>query len=131
VRFAERYPELRIVVDHGAKPPIRDDAGTPDPTWAAAIEALAALPQKPFCKLSGLATEASPGWTADTLRPYVDHLLGSFGATRMMWGSDWPVLNLNGDYAQWHASAETLTRELDEAARTSLFGGAAQAFYRL
>ena len=78
------------------------------------------LPRLPHvhCKLSGLATEAAPGWTEATLQPYVDHLLQSFGPARLMWGSDWPVLNLNGDYLLWHSVANTLLAALsDRSAR--------------
>jgi L-fuconolactonase len=127
--FAARFPALRIVVDHGAKPPIRDgNAGSQ--VWANAIARLAQLPQV-HCKLSGLATEASPGWTEDTLRPYVGHLLKSFGPARLMWGSDWPVLDLNGDYLLWHSVATTLLASLSDAEREAVFGGNAAAFYRI
>ncbi|MFL9866723.1 amidohydrolase family protein [Paraburkholderia fungorum] len=127
--FAARFPALRIVVDHGAKPPIRyGRAGWP--TWADAITRLAQLPHV-HCKLSGLVTEASPGWTEETLHPYVDHLLKSFGPARLMWGSDWPVLDLNGDYLIWHSVANTLLASLSDAEREAVFGGNAAAFYRL
>jgi len=83
------------------------------------------------CKLSGLVTEASPGWSEETLHPYVDHLLQSFGPERLMWGSDWPVLDLNGDYLTWHSVANTLLASLSDAEREAVFGGNAAAFYRL
>jgi len=127
--FAQRFTHLRIVVDHGAKPPIRDGA-TGWQSWADGIERLARLPHV-HCKLSGLATESAPGWTEATLRPYVDHLLACFGPHRLMWGSDWPVLNLNGDYLLWHAVANALLASLSDAERAAVFGGNAAAFYRL
>ena len=128
--FASRFPELRIVVDHGAKPQIRDGhAGWQ--SWADGIAELAALPQRLVCKLSGLATESAPGWSVATLKPYVDHLLDCFGPERLMWGSDWPVLNLNGDYAQWSDAARQLTAHLDVSAQQAIFGDTARAFYRL
>jgi L-fuconolactonase len=127
--FAQRFPALRIVVDHGAKPQIRyGQAGYQ--VWADAIRRLAALPQV-HCKLSGLATEAAPGWTEDTLRPYVEHLLNAFGPARLMWGSDWPVLELNGDYLLWHSVATTLLASLSDAERDAVFGENAATFYRL
>lgn len=127
--FATRFPDLRIVIDHGAKPPIRDgSAGLQN--WADGITRLARLPHM-YCKLSGLATEAASGWTEATLRPYVDHLLQSFGPARLMWGSDWPVLNLNGDYALWHSVANTLLATLSDPEREAIFGANATAFYRL
>jgi L-fuconolactonase len=128
--FAERFPDLRIVVDHGAKPQIKDgDAAWQ--AWADGIAELAALPQGLRCKLSGLATEAAPEWTAAKLKPYVDHLLKHFGPDRLMWGSDWPVLNLNGDYAQWHDAARQLTSHLNAMQQQAIFGGNAKTFYRL
>ncbi|CAB3761102.1 amidohydrolase family protein [Paraburkholderia solisilvae] len=127
--FAKRFPSLRIVVDHGAKPPIRDGSAGWH-AWADGITRLARLPHL-HCKLSGLATEAAAGWTEATLRPYVDHLLAAFGPARLMWGSDWPVLNLNGDYLLWHSIATTLVAALSDAQRDAIFGANATAFYRL
>ena len=127
--FAQRFPALRIVVDHGAKPAIRDGSAGWH-AWAEGITRLARLPHL-HCKLSGLATEAAAGWTEATLRPYVDHLLAAFGPARLMWGSDWPVLNLNGDYLLWHSIATMLLSAISEAERDAIFGGNAAAFYRL
>ena len=127
--FIKRFPQLRVVIDHGAKPPIRDGS-TGWHAWAEGITRLAQLPRV-HCKLSGLATEAAQGWTEATLRPYVDHLLAAFGPKRLMWGSDWPVLNLNGDYLLWHSIATELLASLSDAERDAVFGGNAAAFYRL
>ncbi|MGF6761921.1 L-fuconolactonase [Paraburkholderia sp. GAS33] len=128
--FVKRFPKLRIVVDHGAKPPIRDGGHEGWQSWADGITRLAGLPHV-HCKLSGLATEAASGWTEATLQPYVDHLLKSFGPARLMWGSDWPVLDLNGDYLLWHSVANTLLSGLSDAEREAVFGANATAFYRL
>jgi len=127
--FIKRFDRLRIVVDHGAKPPIRDGSAG----WHAWAEGITRLAQWPHvhCKLSGLATEAAQGWTEATLRPYVDHLLAAFGPKRLMWGSDWPVLNVNGDYLLWHSIATLLLAQLSDAERDDVFGGNAAAFYRL
>ncbi len=135
--FAERHPELRIVIDHGAKPPLKAASLDEWTAWANGISALAELRSasptsgRLYCKLSGLATEAAPGWTLDTLRPTVDHLIDTFGAERLMWGSDWPVLNLNGDYVRWFDTAWTLTERLGAAQQHAIFGATASAFYRL
>ncbi len=130
--FLARHPALRVVIDHGAKPPIADGARheAVDPAWFQAIARLARFAQV-HCKLSGLATEAAPGWSDATLAPWVAHLLASFGARRVMWGSDWPVLNLNGDYARWHACAQRLLAPLTDEERAAVFGGNAARFYRL
>ncbi len=126
--FLARYPALRVVIDHGAKPPIRAGAAGFE-AWSHAVSRLARFGQV-HCKVSGLATEAGPGWDDDSLRPYIAHLLARFGAHRLMWGSDWPVLNLNGDYARWHASAQRLFAHLSAHERAAIFGGNAAAFYR-
>ncbi|MEX3961191.1 amidohydrolase [Paraburkholderia sp. EG286B] len=128
--FLARNPALRVVIDHGAKPPIADGGESGYTAWSQAISRFARFPQV-HCKLSGLATEAAPGWDDATLAPWVAHLLASFGPQRLMWGSDWPVLNLNGDYARWYASAQRLTQALSVDERAAVFGGNAAAFYRL
>jgi L-fuconolactonase len=127
--FIKRFPTLRIVIDHGGKPPIRDGRSGWQ-RWADGITRLASLAHV-HCKLSGLATEAAAGWTEATLQPYVDHLLQSFGPARLMWGSDWPVLNQNGDYLLWHSVANTLLAGLSDAERDAMFGANAATFYRL
>jgi L-fuconolactonase len=125
--FAERYPALPIVIDHGAKPLIA--LGVLEP-WRGDIARLAALPQV-HCKLSGLVTEAGAEWDVARLRPYVEHLVASFGPQRLIWGSDWPVLNLASDYAGWIAASAALLAGLDEDDRRAVFGLNAQRFYRI
>ncbi|NDP41174.1 MAG: amidohydrolase family protein [Aromatoleum sp.] len=122
-----RFPELAVVVDHGAKPDIAASAWEP---WASMIAEVATHP-KARCKLSGLITEAGPAWTIDTLRRYVDHLLTCFGPLRLMWGSDWPVVELGGGYRRWLAATVALLAPLDAADRAAILGGTAQRFYGL
>lgn len=125
--FLDRYPNLSVVIDHGAKPGI---ASAGIDLWAQYIRHVAKS-STAFCKLSGLATEAGPGWTSDTLKRTVDVLLESFGPSRLMLGSDWPVLIEAGDYPGWLAAAETLTKHLSAADRALIFGGTAATFYGL
>ncbi|WP_426171535.1 amidohydrolase family protein [Pseudoduganella sp. R-34] len=125
--FARRYPALPIVIDHLAKPAMD---GMPDAQWLRDLARLAALPQVE-CKLSGMVTEAGPGWTVQQLQPYANHVLQVFGAERVMWGSDWPVLLLATDYAAWVDASETLLAGLDERQRTAVFGNNARRFYRI
>jgi len=122
--FARRWPDLRLVIDHGAKPRIGE--GRLDP-WRDDIAALAEQ-SSVYCKLSGLLTEAGNTPDAATVAPFVEHLLGAFGADRLIWGSDWPVLTLAGDYAGWRALCAALTPASGHAA---LFGETARRFYRL
>jgi len=125
LRMLDQQPELAVVVDHGAKPPIA--AGRREP-WASLIAAVAAHPQV-HCKLSGLATEAGPEWSADTLRPWVDHLLECFGPQRLLWGSDWPVVDLAGGYGRWLAATDALLAPLAAEDRAAILGGNATRFY--
>ena len=125
--FAKRYPELPLVIDHAAKPHIA--AAQMEP-WRALISQLAALPQV-YCKLSGLVTEAAADWQIAQLQPYATHVLEAFGAERVIWGSDWPVLNLAADYGRWLDASEALLAKLDLRQKQQVMGANAQRFYRL
>ncbi|MFC4171969.1 amidohydrolase family protein [Microvirga sp. GCM10011540] len=126
--FADRYPNLPIVVDHGAKPEIARGAdGFRD--WAPQIAALARRPQV-FCKLSGLLTEAGDRTADDDLRPFAEHLIETFGPERLMWGSDWPVLDLAAPYAQWFATVQRFVAPLSDGEQSSILGETARRFYR-
>jgi L-fuconolactonase len=124
LQLARRYPDLRIVVDHCAKP---DIARGQWQDWADGLRDLARLPNV-FCKLSGLWTEAAPGADVATLAPYARHALDCFGPGRTLWGSDWPVLERAGSYAAWHAAARGLVAAPDQ---TAVFDAAARRAYRL
>ena len=122
--LAQRHPDLPVVIDHAAKPDIAGGAFQP---WASHMARLAR--ETPWCcKVSGLATEAASDWQPDQLRPYIDHLLAEFGPDRLMWGSDWPVVNLAGGYARWREAAPAL---LPAAAHPAILGGTATRFYGL
>lgn len=123
LRLFARYPDLRVVIDHGLKPAIRDGEFT---NWAETIRRIAAETGA-FCKLSGLVTEAGPQWSPADLRPYVDCMIEAFGSGRVMWGSDWPVVDLASGYVDWHRTAETLVS--DPEARSRIFGLNAARFY--
>ena len=127
LRFCARYPELAVVIDHGAKP---DIAGRGFELWASHI-AMVAHETSASCKLSGLVTEAAVEWRLDDLRRYADHLLETFGPKRLMWGSDWPVVNLAGGYARWRAASLDLLQGLEAAERDAVLGDTAAAFYGL
>lgn len=126
LRFAERHPGLPIVIDHAAKPDIA--RGRMEP-WRRNMAALARRPQA-HCKLSGLLTEAGDDWHARDLLPWVDHLLACFGPRRLLWGSDWPVLNLAADYRRWFEQATALAH-LDGEDHAAVFGCNAMRFYGL
>jgi L-fuconolactonase len=127
LKLLTRHDDLRSIIDHGAKPYIA--AGEIEP-WASEMAELARHTSA-FCKLSGLITEAQPNWTAADLAPYVDVLLATFGPERLIWGSDWPVVTLAGDYRGWHEVARACLAGLDPAALGAIFGGNAARAYRL
>ncbi len=98
LRLVERCTEVRFVLDHIAKPDIK--AGELDP-WREHIRALASFPNV-VCKISGLVNEADwQQWTAEDLKPYVDHVIECFGFDRVLFGGDWPVCTLAGTWTGW------------------------------
>lgn len=126
--LAGRLPELRLVLDHAAKPPIA--AGEWEP-WASGVAALAAH-ENVVCKLSGLVTEADwTGWEVGHLRRYVDHVLDVFGPARLLFGSDWPVCELAASYELVLDAAISLTGSLSDAERLAVFEHNARAVYGL
>ncbi|WP_404336951.1 amidohydrolase family protein [Sphingomonas sp. MMS12-HWE2-04] len=121
-RLADRYPGLTIVIDHAAKPDPGDPTG-----WREAIAQAAARPNI-ACKLSGLLTELAPGQDAAALDPIHAHLWQCFGPERLLWGSDWPVVTLRGDYPGWLALARAW---VPAQHHHSVFDTNARRLYRL
>jgi L-fuconolactonase len=124
---ARRLPALRFILDHAGKPRIAQGELQP---WSDLVASLAALPNV-AAKLSGLATEASAPWSVSQLQPYVDVLLTSFGASRIMFGSDWPVSLLAAPYSETVAAAEHLLRGASDTDREAVFGATALEWYQL
>jgi L-fuconolactonase len=130
--LSDRVPEIRLVIDHLAKPYIKDGVVEP---WASDIRAAAKNPLL-FCKLSGMVTEADHRqWAPKDLRPYIETVLDAFGVERVMYGSDWPVCTLAASYDQVHAAlAQNLVDILGnvpERVQEAVFGGNAARFYRI
>jgi L-fuconolactonase len=126
--LARACPGTTFILDHAGKPDIR--GGRLDP-WRADVADLARLPNV-VCKLSGLVTEADPAaWTAAALRPYVEHLLSCFGPGRLLFGSDWPVVNLAASYPRWLAVALELLEPLSQTERAQIMSENARRIYRL
>lgn len=127
-KVADACPELRLVVDHMAKPPIASGALT---EWASALKPVAAN-TKIHCKLSGLVTEADwTSWQTDDLRPFVECALELFGPERLMFGSDHPVCLLASTYDGVLGSFQDLLGDLAESDRARIFASNAKDFYRL
>ena len=128
VRFVDAHPDQVFVVDHVAKPRIRDNAFEP---WNTNIRELARRPNV-CCKLSGLVTEADyDSWTEALLKPYFDTVLDAFGPGRLMFGSDWPVCLVACDYARWHELVSGWVADLSLSEQARILGGTAAEVYRL
>ena len=128
LQILDEFPELRTVINHISKPPIRD--GITDP-WAGLIEEAAAH-DNVFCKLSGMITEADhKTWKPEDLAPYIKHILKVFGPDRCMFGSDWPVCLLAGTYDDVIQALEKNISGLSNQAREDIFSGTASRFYRI
>ncbi|QFT33055.1 Amidohydrolase [Labrenzia sp. THAF82] len=125
--LAKRHPGLSIVVDHLAKPEM-GEGREPDHLWRTGMESLAARPNV-YCKLSGMVTEIGPDWKLQDLQPFAKTILECFGPDRVMFGSDWPVVNLASDYASWLTAARSLLSGLSESDVSKIMGGTARKFY--
>lgn len=121
-------PDVRIVLDHLGNPPYAADARR---RWEHDLRAFAGLPNT-VAKLSGVVTAlGQPEWTLAMCREVFDVALDCFGPDRLMYGSDWPVVELDGGMARWHAAAGELVSALSPAERAAIAGGTATAVYGL
>ncbi len=128
VRFVDAHPEQLFVLDHCAKPPIR--SGSLE-SWSSQICELAKRPHV-ACKLSGLVTEADlHHWTPAHLEPYWRVVLEAFGPSRLLFGSDWPVVLLGSDYRRWVDTVTAWTAPLTIDEQNAIWGGTATRVYSL
>ncbi|MFN7935994.1 MAG: amidohydrolase family protein [Bryobacteraceae bacterium] len=128
MEFVDAHPQQVFVLDHIAKPRIRDAALSP---WKANLMELARR-QNVYCKLSGMATEANWGaWSADGLQPYFDVALEAFTPQRLMFGSDWPVLEVAGSYQRWAETVRGWLAPLSTTEQQRILQGTASEVYRL
>lgn len=124
--MVERFPDQRFVVDHIAKPAIRE--GRTDP-WAADLRRLAAFPNV-VCKVSGMNTEADwKRWKREDFRPYLDSVFDAFGPPRIMYGSDWPVCTVAGSYADAAGIVSDYVGRLSRDEQEAVWGGTARRVY--
>jgi L-fuconolactonase len=128
--LTQAHPDLTVVVDHGAKPVIDPQAL---PHWAQAMAQLARQsdPARVVCKLSGLWTEAPKGQPVQAVRPWCEALLAIWGPQRLLWGSDWPVLELAGAYDAWRELSLEVLAPLTAPERQAVLGGNARRIYQL
>jgi L-fuconolactonase len=128
VRFVDRHPDQVFVLDHIAKPRIREGALSP---WREHIRELARRPNV-YCKVSGMVTEADyRKWTEKQLRPYFDTVVECFGPARLMFGSDWPVCLVACDYGRWFGIVRRWIARLSAGEQARILGGTAVEAYKL
>lgn len=125
--LSEKVPNLKMAIDHLAKPPIKDKVMSP---WSDQMKAAAANPNV-YAKVSGLNTAAAADWSAADLRPYIDFAAECFSPNRLMFGSDWPVAILAGDYNQVWTETNKAIAHYSKAEQDAILGGSATGFYNL
>ena len=128
IKFVDRHPTQIFVLDHLAKPRIKDRVLEP---WKTNLFELAKR-KNVYCKLSGMVTEADwNSWNTNDLRPYADAALEAFGPARLMFGSDWPVCLIGCNYHQWFQVAQNLVAGLSTSEKELVLGGVAARIYSL
>lgn len=120
-------PGTEFILDHCGNPKVA--AGITS-EWRSAIKELAGLPNV-RCKLSGLVESARPDWNAEDLKPFVEEVIDSFGPSRVIFASNWPVCNLNGSFAAWMDAVIKILSRCEGAEREQIFYQTAQRAYRL
>lgn len=128
VELVKQCPQVDFVLDHAGKPNIQ--AGLLEP-WREHITALAQF-ENVSCKISGMITEADyKSWSPEHLQLYIEHILETFGSTRLMFGSDWPVVNLAGNFQQWFETVKSFIDSLSYDEQQAIWHSNANIFYRL
>jgi len=122
-----RYPKLCAVLDHAGKPDIANGEFN---AWAKDLTSLA-RDTGAYCKLSGLLTQAGAHPSEVAIAPYIEHIFDSFGPSRVIWGSDWPVVTTSGSYSQWLALSRSLVERYATGCEREVFGATAKRAYRL
>jgi predicted TIM-barrel fold metal-dependent hydrolase len=127
LRLSKECPGVQFILDHCGNPRIAENDLA---KWRERIAEVAAHPNV-VCKISGIITNASANWTAEELRPAVEHVIACFGWERVLFGSDWPVCTLNGNFKQWLAALLDLTKAAGMEKQRKLFQNNAERVYRL
>nr|WP_288833246.1 amidohydrolase family protein [uncultured Flavobacterium sp.] len=128
LELVRRFPNQKFVIDHIAKPYIKD--GFYD-GWATLMKAIAEY-KNVYCKLSGMTTEADyNNWTPEQIEPYMQLVLDTFGANRILFGSDWPVCLVAGNYTKTKELVTNFIAKLNSEEQAAIMGGNAMQFYNL
>ncbi|HTF44699.1 MAG TPA: amidohydrolase family protein [Terriglobales bacterium] len=128
IEFVDRHPQQVFIVDHIAKPRIKDGLLSP---WRENMVELGRR-ENVYCKLSGMVTEANwAGWTESDLQPYFEIAMEAFGPGRLMFGSDWPVILLASSYQRWLETVQCAISGLSPDEQTQILSGTATTAYQL
>lgn len=128
IALVKAVPNVQFILDHIANPNIKDREMSP---WREQVAELASLPNV-ACKVSGVVVNADrQAWTTADLKPYIDHILHSFGEDRVMFGGDWSVVLLASSYKRWVEALDEMTSSLDDAQKRKLWNQNARRVYRL
>jgi L-fuconolactonase len=128
LELVQQFPEQKFVIDHVAKPYIKDEKID---EWKTGMQQLAQQ-SNVYCKISGMVTEADwKNWTADDLRPYIDVVVESFGIDRIMYGSDWPVCLVASSYKRWLQTVKDYFSSYSTEDQEKVFSSNAIKFYKL
>lgn len=128
MELVDLAPDVQFILDHCGVPDIKGEAWEP---WHKQIADIARRPNV-TAKISGVVAYADPdSWTVDTLRPWVEHVVDSFGWDRVVWGSDWPVCTLGGGLSTWAATTHTLFDDVSKDERNKLYAENARRIWRL
>ena len=127
IKFGDRHPDQMFIVDHMVKPRIAEGEIA---FWRRHMAALSE--RENVCKISGMVTEANwHSWTPEQLRPYFDAVLAAFGASRLMFGSDWPVLTVASTYQRWLSEVKEMIRDSSDTEAEAIMHGTATKTYGL
>jgi predicted TIM-barrel fold metal-dependent hydrolase len=128
IKLVSQCPDVAFILDHSGVPQVKEKNLDP---WRSHIAKIAKFPNV-SCKVSGLVAYADPQrWTAEDLRPFIDHVIASFGWDRVLFGSDWPVCTVSASYQQWVEALQAITHGAGEANQQKLFYDNAVRVYRL
>jgi len=127
VALAKKVPEVTFILDHCGNPDINGIGLDP---WRQSLKQIAALPNV-MGKVSGIVNHCDPDWTHETLRPYVEHVIDSFGWDRVVWGSDHPVVTLTGSLTRWVEAAREIVAGETTENQEKLFSRNAERIYRV
>jgi predicted TIM-barrel fold metal-dependent hydrolase len=127
IALAKKCPDVQFILDHCGVPDVKGKAFNP---WRAHIKEISALPNF-ACKISGIVVQAGEGWTVTDLRPWVEHVINSFGWERIVWGGDWPVCTLTSTLQRWADAADELFAAATVAQREKVFYKNAERIYRI